>query len=158
MNIYVSDDARKYSLCCRYQPNISSFKFDSFGNGGINVGSARVLTINLNRIALEVMEQIEESDFGEDYCIDYKYIYLKKLKERMNIARRILDSFRECIRDFIKQGCYRFFNLGWFDLDKHFYSTIGFIGLYEALRTLDCLLYTSPSPRDLSTSRMPSSA
>ena len=25
-------------------------------------------------------------------------------------------------------------------------------------RTLDCLLYTSPSPRDLSTSRMPSSA
>ena len=25
-------------------------------------------------------------------------------------------------------------------------------------RTVDCLLYTSPSPRDLSTSRMPSSA
>ena len=30
-----------------------------------------------------------------------------------------------------------------------------YIGLIEAL---DCLLYTSPSPRDLSTSRMPSSA
>ena len=29
---------------------------------------------------------------------------------------------------------------------------------YEFVRTLDCLLYTSPSPRDLSTSRMPSSA
>ena len=28
----------------------------------------------------------------------------------------------------------------------------------EAVRLLDCLLYTSPSPRDLSTSRMPSSA
>ena len=27
-----------------------------------------------------------------------------------------------------------------------------------ALNTLTCLLYTSPSPRDLSTSRMPSSA
>ena len=25
-------------------------------------------------------------------------------------------------------------------------------------KSLDCLLYTSPSPRDLSTSRMPSSA
>ena len=133
MNIYVSDDARKYSLCCRYQPNISSFKFDSFGNGGINVGSAKVLTINLNRIALEVLEPIEEKDF----VVEYRTFYLQKLKERMSIARRILDSFRECIRDFIKQGCYRFFNLGWFDLDKHFYSTIGFIGLYEALRTLD---------------------
>jgi len=132
MNIYVSDDARKYSLCCRYQPNISSFKFDSFGNGGINVGSARVLTINLNRIALEVLEQIENN-----FDIDHKTIYLQKLKEKMNIAKKVLDSFRECIRDFIKQGCYRFFNLGWFDLDKHFYSTIGFIGLYEALRTLD---------------------
>lgn len=94
--------------------------------------SIRVLTINLNRIALEVLEQIENN-----FDIDYKTIYLQKLKERMNIAKRILDSFRECVRDFIKQGCYRFFNLGWFDLDKHFYSTIGFIGLYEALRTLD---------------------
>ena len=30
--------------------------------------------------------------------------------------------------------------------------------LQEKLNILDCLLYTSPSPRDLSTSRMPSSA
>ena len=29
---------------------------------------------------------------------------------------------------------------------------------YEAGRDKSCLLYTSPSPRDLSTSRMPSSA
>ena len=28
----------------------------------------------------------------------------------------------------------------------------------ESLKLRDCLLYTSPSPRDLSTSRMPSSA
>ena len=28
----------------------------------------------------------------------------------------------------------------------------------EFLKCKDCLLYTSPSPRDLSTSRMPSSA
>ena len=32
----------------------------------------------------------------------------------------------------------------------------GFLGLYDFPNT--CLLYTSPSPRDLSTSRMPSSA
>ena len=30
--------------------------------------------------------------------------------------------------------------------------------LYEIAPSKDCLLYTSPSPRDLSTSRMPSSA
>ena len=40
-----------------------------------------------------------------------------------------------------------------------------YVSLLETLRevvgitgTKDCLLYTSPSPRDLSTSRMPSSA
>ena len=34
------------------------------------------------------------------------------------------------------------------------------LGKLEKIRELgtDCLLYTSPSPRDLSTSRMPSSA
>ena len=31
-------------------------------------------------------------------------------------------------------------------------------GRADASRVRDCLLYTSPSPRDLSTSRMPSSA
>ena len=33
-----------------------------------------------------------------------------------------------------------------------------FMGKYEPDKIKDCLLYTSPSPRDLSTSRMPSSA
>ena len=37
---------------------------------------------------------------------------------------------------------------------------VGGFGLWASLAPLDkgCLLYTSPSPRDLSTSRMPSSA
>ena len=38
-------------------------------------------------------------------------------------------------------------------------KTLGITGLHEILsRDYGCLLYTSPSPRDLSTSRMPSSA
>ena len=39
-------------------------------------------------------------------------------------------------------------------------SSIHQIGMAanDALQTASCLLYTSPSPRDLSTSRMPSSA
>eukprot|EP00831_Metopus_contortus_P060883 TRINITY_DN52776_c0_g1_i1.p4 TRINITY_DN52776_c0_g1~~TRINITY_DN52776_c0_g1_i1.p4 ORF type:complete len:104 (+),score=14.93 TRINITY_DN52776_c0_g1_i1:217-528(+) len=37
----------------------------------------------------------------------------------------------------------------------------GFYGIsskFKSKKTINCLLYTSPSPRDLSTSRMPSSA
>ena len=32
------------------------------------------------------------------------------------------------------------------------------VGVYNEIEVIACLLYTSPSPRDLSTSRMPSSA
>ena len=44
---------------------------------------------------------------------------------------------------------YRFRNLDLTLLDEQ---------LFQAYKENDCLLYTSPSPRDLSTSRMPSSA
>ena len=37
-------------------------------------------------------------------------------------------------------------------------SKCGFTHQYEALEALYCLLYTSPSPRDMRRSRMPSSA
>ena len=37
-------------------------------------------------------------------------------------------------------------------------AAIPVFSLEELLQRCDCLLYTSPSPRDLSTSRMPSSA
>ena len=42
---------------------------------------------------------------------------------------------------------------GWYDR-----STGEFVAKTEKGRLKFCLLYTSPSPRDLSTSRMPSSA
>ena len=38
------------------------------------------------------------------------------------------------------------------------YGRVVYEGLKGGLDFLNCLLYTSPSPRDLSTSRMPSSA
>ena len=132
MNVYVSEDARKYSLCCRYQPDFKQVKFDSFGNGGINVGSIKVLTINLNRLALEAWEEAEKSANGKSL----ESFFLEKVEEKMRQAKKILDAYRECLRDHVDVGTFRFFNVKWFDLDKHFFSTIGFIGLWEAMKTL----------------------
>lgn len=142
MNIYAAEDARKYSMCCRFQPEYESLKFDSFGNGGINVGSIKVVTINLHRIALEVLlsgkKKVEE-------------LFFKKLVQRMGEAKKILDAYRECLRDFINKGMYRFFNMKWFDLDRHFFSTVGFIGFYEAVKTLGRSLVSSFSEKVLQT-------
>ena len=43
---------------------------------------------------------------------------------------------------------------------KHYFNINDFVKAVDYLREdgLSCLLYTSPSPRDVSTSRMPSSA
>ena len=58
----------------------------------------------------------------------------------------------------------------WLKIDDAFYEARGAtwaltqlmraaeVDFAEVLRKKNCLLYTSPSPRDLSTSRMPSSA
>ena len=126
MNIYIVKNTLKLSSCCRYISEYdpeANLKFDSFGNGGaINIGSLRVVTLNLNRIALE-------SKGNKD-------TFIQNIKLYMDCAKYILDAFRECVRDKINAGVYRSFNLGWFDLDRMFFSTIGFIGFYEALQTL----------------------
>ena len=44
------------------------------------------------------------------------------------------------------------------DVAENPHELVVYGGIGRAARTWDCLLYTSPSPRDLSTSRMPSSA
>ena len=56
------------------------------------------------------------------------------------LAKQASDNFNETIPADVK--------VGW--------RTIGVSGM--RIQAIACLLYTSPSPRDLSTSRMPSSA
>ncbi len=50
-----------------------------------------------------------------------------------------------------------FFSISYDENFKAKYEEVK-IGAGATLKVTDCLLYTSPSPRDLSTSRMPSSA
>ena len=44
------------------------------------------------------------------------------------------------------------------DINYHIYGSNSYLEKYGMPKSIACLLYTSPSPRDLSTSRMPSSA
>ena len=43
-------------------------------------------------------------------------------------------------------------------LHGYWFKKYGIDAIYEKAQVLDCLLYTSPSPRDVEESRMPSSA
>ena len=94
------------------------FRSDSFGNGGLNLGSHRVVTINLPRIAIKANGDCDK--------------FTKLLKTNLDICRDLLQVHREeILARRINLGFLKFYNpLKWFTLDSMF-STIGIIGIYE---------------------------
>lgn len=118
-NLYIND-GNKIASCCRLINNKErmQFRMDSFGNGGLNIGSTRVVTVNLPRISLHVQGDIskfyERLDWALRVCEDLLIVHRKEILERR-----------------IKQGFLKFYKpLEWFSI-KQLFSTIGIIGNYE---------------------------
>ncbi len=117
-NIYINE-GNKIATCCRYSNDFeqANYRSDTFGNGGLNIGSHRVVTLNLPRIALDCNRDIS--------------LFYSLLKNRLEKTRDLLLVHREFLKRRIEQGFLKFFNpLKWFTLDRLF-STIGIIGVYE---------------------------
>ena len=70
----------------------------------------------------------------------------EKLRERLNDALAKIDSAMEAVSENKEDA-----NLSSSLMSEN-------LGLKSQVKALDCLLYTSPSPRDKRQSRMPSSA
>ncbi|ACV64597.1 Oxygen-sensitive ribonucleoside-triphosphate reductase-like protein [Desulfofarcimen acetoxidans DSM 771] len=118
-NIYINEGS-KIAMCCRFSPSTNqrmNYRVDTFGNGGLNIGSHRVVTINFPRIAMEAKSR-------EDF--------FNILDSRTKMAKDLLLVHREeILRRRVERGFLKFFNpLKWFNLDMLF-STIGIHGLYE---------------------------
>ena len=114
-NIYITEDFGKLASCCRLMNDVKLMtqllSVDSFGNGGVNIGSHRVITLNLYKI-------IKDS---------------KNLEHLFNLASKGLIAHRKLMKHLIDKRFLKFFNpLQWFDLDQMFFSTVGFIGAFEA--------------------------
>lgn len=118
-NIYVSDSVGKLSSCCRLVNDFKLLKgMDSFGNGGMNIGSHKVVTINLPRIGLIAKNE-------EDY--------IEQLKSAVEICEKILVAHRSLIKKRARQGCLKFIEpLKYVNIDKMLFSTIGIVGVYES--------------------------
>jgi len=120
-NIY-GNEGTKIASCCRLSNDMSRMKFrtDSFGSGGLNIGSHRVVTINLPRIALKSVDT---------------QAFFKTLDNKLEAAKNLLIIHRQDIlKNGIESGFLQFFKpLGWFNL-SHYFSTIGIVGVYEMAR------------------------
>ena len=91
---------------------------NSIGGTALSVGSCRVSTINLVRIAYE-------SGFDKDK-------YLEILKDRVLLDCKALTSMRHVIKRNIEKGLLPNYQDGAVELDKQF-CTIGGIGMYEVM-------------------------
>lgn len=93
--------------------------FNSIGGTALKVGSVKVSTVNLARIALE--SETEEE-------------YLDALRELVLLDLKALDCVRTIIKRNVDKGLLKNFSLGLVDFE-HLYNTIGFIGIYETMKT-----------------------
>lgn len=122
-NFFISEDVGTLSNCCRLLSNVKKLSafVNSIGGTALSVGSQRVNTTNLMRIALE-SGQYE----------DGLRIYYQKLEDTIELSCKVLHANREIIRRNIKLGLLPNYIDGGIDESKQF-STIGILGLYEVV-------------------------
>ena len=118
-NLFTSDSVTSLSNCCRLKSNIEDLGFfSSIGGTALRVGSVKVSTINLARIAYE-------TETEQDYLI--------KLRDINELNLKVLDVVRHIIVRNHEKGMLPNYCEGLIDMDSQ-YNTIGVIGIYETMR------------------------
>ena len=118
-NFFIDDSVTSLSSCCRLSNNVKDLYMNSIGGTALKVGSEKVNTINLARIAYE------------SNCDEDKYIGI--LRDKVQLCLITLDIVRNIIARNIEKGLMKNFDSNIVELDK-LYSTIGIIGIYETLQ------------------------
>ena len=119
-NLFIDDSVNSLSNCCRLKSNIEDLGyFNSIGGTALKVGSVKVSTVNLARIALEAENE-------EDYLI--------RLQDIVELDCKALDCVRHIIRRNVEKGLLPNFSKGIVDFE-HLYNTVGIIGIYETMKT-----------------------
>lgn len=120
-NLFIDDSVTSLSNCCRLKSNIDDLGyFNSIGGTALKVGSVKVSTVNLARLALEHPKD-EKS-------------YLVALKDLVELDCKVLDVVRHIIQRNVEKGLLPNFSKGLVDFE-HLYNTVGFIGIYETMKT-----------------------
>jgi len=119
-NFFVSGDVSTLSNCCRLLSSTEKLNafINSIGGTALSIGSVKVNTINLMRIAYETN------------CDEKKYLAL--LKKRAELCCKTLDVVRHIIQRNVEKGLLPNYQDGGIEIDKQ-YCTMGILGLYEVI-------------------------
>lgn len=117
-NFFISDDITSLSNCCRLLSDVKELGyFNSIGGTSLEVGSIKVNTVNLARIAYE----------------NKKADYLEELKEKIYLCLQTLHIIRNIIAKNVNRGLLPNYTKELINMNSQ-YSTIGIIGIYETLQ------------------------
>lgn len=129
--LYNSDSADALSSCCRLKNAIEENVFSyTLGAGGIETGSKKVITLNINRIV--------QNWFNEE--INKKYKKNRKtlpeyITEIVTRVHKYLEAWNEHLWDMYKTGLLTVYSAGFIDLNKQ-YLTVGINGFLESAEFL----------------------
>lgn len=119
-NFFTDSTVNSLSNCCRLKSDVTDLYFNSIGGTALKVGSVKVSTINIARLAYK--SRGNEKSF------------LKLLKNTTNLNLMVLDSQRHVIKRNVEKYLLPNFSSGLIDFE-HLYSTVGINGIYEAIKT-----------------------
>lgn len=119
-NFFCDSSVTSLSNCCRLKSNIADLGyFNSIGGSALKVGSVKVSTINLARLAYR-------SGGDEDK-------YLEMLHEMLILDMQALHAVRSIIKRNTEKHLLPNFIDGIIDFE-HLYNTIGINGVYEVMK------------------------
>lgn len=125
-NFFVGDSVTSLSSCCRLVNQFDKLDgfINSIGGTALKIGSVKVNTINLARIALEANKD--------------KNKFLSILKERTTLDLKVLDVVRHIIIRNVEKGLLPNYTHNLIDI-KNQYNTIGVNAMMEAIDTMGML-------------------
>ena len=118
-NWFVDSSVTSLSSCCRLKNNIEELGYmNTIGGAALKVGSVKVSTVNLARIAYETNNEQE---------------YLTQLKNTLEINLKLLDCQRNIIQRNIEKGLLHTFDCKMIEME-YLYSSIGIMGIFETMK------------------------
>ena len=128
-NFFTDSTVNSLSNCCRLKSDVTDLYFNSIGGTALKVGSVKVSTLNIARLAYQAGADL---DFVTPQGLEQDF--LVRLRNLTELNLKILDAQRNIIKRNVEKGLLPSFSSGLVDFE-HLYSTVGVNGIYEALKT-----------------------
>ena len=123
VNIMNVEEVTSISSCCRLIVDKKELKhkvFNSIGGSSINVGSTKVVTLNLVRLAL-LSNDVDE--------------FMSLVVDKTKLIHKYHFAQRNALKKLIKKGLLPLYTYNMMSLDDQF-ATIGINGMFEAMKVL----------------------